>query len=253
MKKLYLIALIAGVLPFGTAGAQETDIFDDAAEDILGEDIQNIPQSNATKSTLSDFLVRKIPAAAARNINKAEKVHCYTVEYKTPDYDGYTMDDLAVKGSCGELSDAGQKLIKDNLFQSSIIYSNSVSNCEIAPKVMLRYIYGLDHTDVLLSYPCPSLTFFHGSNTVILNATPGSAIIEQIVGAYSKLEEKFYSPALLGQMVANGQPQTQAQKEMIRLNAPTSAPRKKWGNEALPEPQQQAPEQPQKSGWNRLK
>ncbi len=253
MKKLYLIALIAGILPFGTAGAQETDIFGDSAEDLLGEDIQNIPQSNAAKSTLSDFLERKIPAAAARNINKAEKVYCYTVDYKPQGYDGYTMDDLAIKGSCGELSSVGQKLIKDSLFQSSIIYSNSVSNCEIAPKVMLRYIYGLDHTDVLLSYPCPSLTFFHGSDTVILNATPGSAIVEQIVGAYSKLEEKFYSPALLGQMVANGQPQTQAQKEMIRLNAPTSTPRKKWGNEAPEETQPQPQQQPQRSGWNKLK
>lgn len=251
MKNLYLTALLCCVLPLANVSAQETDIFGDDGIDLLGEDVQDIPQSNAAKSTLSDFLARKIPAAAARNINKAEKVHCYTVEYKTPDYDGYTIDDLAVKGSCGELSDAGKKLIKDNLFQSSIIYSNSVSNCEIAPKIMLRYIYGLDHTDVLLSYPCPSLTFFHGSNTVILNATPGGAIIEQIVGAYAKLEEKYYSPALLGQMVANGQPQTQAQKEMIRLNAPTAAPRKKWEAEtpaAAPQP-----EQPKKSGWNRLK
>ncbi len=250
MKKLYLTALLCCLAPLWNADAQETDLFD-TGNDILGEEAKDVPQSNAAQFTLSDFLAHKIPQAAAHNINKAEKVHCYTVEYAPQGYDGYVMDDLAIKGACGELSAAGKKLIKDNLFQSSIIYSNSVAKCEISPKIMLRYIYGLDHTDVLLSYPCPSLTFFHGGSATILNATPGSAIIEQIVNAYSKLEEKFYSPALLGQMVANGQPQTQAQKEIIRLSAPTAAPRKKWETETSAAAPQ--PEQPKKSGWNKLK
>jgi hypothetical protein len=234
------------------AQAQEEDLFDTGV-DIMGDVPTDIPQSNASKDTLSEFLMHKMPLASARNINKAEKVYCYTVEYAPNEYDGYLMDDLAVKGSCGELSAAGQKLIKDALFQNSIIYSNSQANCQIAPKIMLRYVYGLDYTDVLLSYPCPSLTIFHGRDTTILNAAPGGAVVDQLVTAYSKLEEKFYSPALLGQMVANGQPQTQAQKEMIRLNAPTEAPRKKWDTETPAATQPTQPQQPAKSGWNRLK
>ena len=251
MNKLYFFAALCCISPFFYAQAQETDIFD-TGEDILGEEAADIPQSNASQATLSEFLERKLPSASARIINKAEKVYCYTVDYAGNDYDGYLMDDLAIKGSCGELSAEGQKLIKDNLFQNSIIYSNSVANCQISPRIMLRYVYGVDYTDVLLSYPCPALTFFHGRDATILNATPGSAIIEQITSAYSKLEEKFYSPALLGQMVANGQPQTQAQKEIIRLNAPTEAPRKKWGNET-PSAASEQPQQPKKSGWNKLK
>lgn len=249
MKKLYITLAVSLLLCPYTVQAQGEDLFDTGV-DIMGDDTMEIPQNPATKDTLSDFLAHKLPLASARNINKAEKVYCYTVEYATKDYDGYMIDDLAVKGSCGELSPVGQKLIKDNLFQNSIIYSNSVANCQISPKIVLRYIYGLDHTDVLLSHPCPSVTVFHGRDTTILNAAPGGAVIEQIVTAYSKLEEKFYSPALLGQMVANGQPQNQAQKEMIRLNAPTDTPRKKWDSNTQTETQQQ---QPAKSGWNKLK
>ena len=251
MKKLYLTAILSCVLPFSAAQAQEEDLFG-ADSDILGEESADLPQSNAAQATLSEFLSRKVPISTARNINKAEKVYCYTVEYAPTGYDGYMIDDLAVKGSCGELSEAGKKLIKDTFFQNSIIYSNSVANCEISPKIVLRYVYGLDYTDVLLSYPCPSLTFFHGRDTTILNATPGKTLLEQVTAAYGKLEEKFYSPALLGQMVANGQPQTQAQKEMIRLSAPTDAPRKKWGNDAPAETPAQ-PQQPAASGWNKLK
>lgn len=251
MKKLYLTAILSCVLPFSAAQAQEEDLFG-ADSDILGEESADLPQSNAAQATLSEFLSRKLPISTARNINKAEKVYCYTVEYAPTGYDGYMIDDLAVKGSCGELSEAGKKLIKDTFFQNSIIYSNSVANCEISPKIVLRYVYGLDYTDVLLSYPCPSLTFFHGRDTTILNATPGKTLLEQVTAAYGKLEEKFYSPALLGQMVANGQPQTQAQKEMIRLSAPTDAPRKKWGNDATAAAPAQ-PQQPAASGWNKLK
>lgn len=249
MKKLYLTAVLSCVLPLFAAEAQEEDLFG-MDEDILGEEAADIPQSN--EAALSEFLQRKLPLSAARNINKAEKVFCYTVEYAPAGYDGYMIDDLAVKGSCGELSAAGKKLIKDTLFQNSIMFSNSMANCDISPKIVLRYVYGLDYTDVLFSYPCPSLTFFHGRDFTILNAAPGKTVIEQIATAYGKLEEKFYSPALLGQMVANGHPQTQAQKEMIRLNAPAAAPRKRWGNDTPAETQPQA-QQPAKSGWNKLK
>ncbi len=249
MKKLYFTAVLCCILPFICANAQEEDMLS-ADADFLGEEALDIPQTSTSRETLADFLIRKIPLAAARNINKAEKVHCYTVDEAVNGYDGYLIDGLAVRGACGELSAEGRKLIKDNLFQSSIIYSDSVANCSITPRIMLRYIYGLDHTDVLLSYPCPSLTVFHDRSIVILNAAPGSVVVEQIINAYSKLEEKFYSPALLGQMVANGQPQNQAQKEIIRLNAPTDTPRKKWGTGTQTDTQ---PQQPKKSGWNKLK
>lgn len=255
MKKIFLLVLLSGLLPLYTAAAEE-DMFG-LDDDILGEAPAGPKTETSSDAVLSTYLANRIPAASARNINKAEKVYCYTVDYAPAGYDGYTIDDLAVKGSCGELSAEGRDLIKNALFQSNVAYSNSVANCQISPKIVLRYVYGLDHTDVLFSDTCPSLTFFHGRDITTINAAPGAAILEQIVKTYSSLEEKFYSPALLGQMVANGQPQTQAQKEIIRLSAPVEAPLKKWGNEPAAQPAQQQPEvpaaQPAKSGWNKLK
>lgn len=252
MKKFLLLLLAAGVIPLQNVRAEE-DMFG-LDEDIFGESADIATAEPVSKDVLSSYLSNRIPQASARNINKAEKVYCYTVDYAAADYDGYTIDDLAIKGSCGELSTEGRNLIKDVLLQNNSAYSNSVANCQIAPKIMLRYIYGLEHTDVLLSDTCPSLTFFHGRDVTTVNATPGAAIIEKIVGAYSGLEEKFYSPALLGQTVANGQPQTQAQKEIIRLNAPVEAPRKKWSNDAPASPKPEVePQRPQKPGWNKLK
>ena len=249
MKKSILCLLAACAFPFSPVYAEE-DMF--GIDDLLIEETSSVSVSTA-KDTLSSYLANRIPAATARNINKAEKVFCYTVDYAPANYDGYMIDDLAVKGSCGELSKEGRDLIKDTLFQSSAVYSNSKAGCQISPKIILRYVHGLEHTDVLISDTCPALTFFRGREITTVNAAPGAAVLEQIVKAYSGLEEKFYSPALLGQMVGNGQPQTQAQKEIIRLNAPAESPRKKWGNEsAEPDLQPTRPAKPQ-SGWNKLK
>ncbi|MBR3675544.1 MAG: hypothetical protein IKN71_00200 [Alphaproteobacteria bacterium] len=252
MKKFLLLLLASSALSFQDVRAEE-DMFG-VGEDILGESADISTPEPVAKDTLSSYLSNRITQASARSINKAEKVYCYTVDYAPAEYDGYTIDDLAVKGFCGELSTEGRNLMKEVLLQNNSAYSNSVANCQISPKIVLRYVYGLEHTDVLLSDTCPSLTFFHGRDITTVNATPGAAIIEKIVGAYTGLEEKFYSPALLGQTVGNGQPQTQAQKEIIRLNAPAEAPRKKWSNATPAENQpQEEPQQPKKSGWNKLK
>ena len=91
---------------------------------------------------------------------KAEKVFCYTVDYATADFDGYTMDDLAITGSCGELSADGRQLIKEMLLNNNLAFSSAKDNCNISPRVMLRYVNGIDSTDVLLSAPCHSCLLY---------------------------------------------------------------------------------------------
>jgi hypothetical protein len=124
----------------------------------------------------------------------------------------------------------------------------------MTPKIMLRYIYGIDSTDILLSSPNPSLTFFHGRDILTINATPGKDIIDQIIKAYSSLSEKFLSPALLGQMVPNGQVITQDQKEIVRKTYSTEN-LKKWNKPSNKEQETTQPEKkaPVKKGWNKLK
>ena len=250
MRMMYLTAFLAAISAISPAYAEE---------DIFGEDENSIfedttsQQDTKSKSYISSFLESRLPASMLLNIQKKEKIFCYIVDYATPSYEGYVVNDMAIKGYCGELSAEGEKLISDAVLKNTSLYSNSVDSCNVSPKFMLRYVNGIDHTDILFSNPCPSLTFFHGRDIVTINAAPGREIIEKIVNAYVGLNEKFLSPALLGQVVGNGQIITQDQKEIVRRLSPTEAPIKKWGTENE-EPKVSKPAaQPKTTGWNKLK
>lgn len=260
MKTLFFLAfsILFGSLSHIANAAD--DIFGDTNEsgDLFAadtssnlEDTKN--KNEPTEKVLSAFISSRIPASSAKNIDNAEKVFCYTVDYAATDYTGYTIDDLAITGSCGELSDEGRNLIKDMLLNNNLVFSSSSDNCNIAPRILLRYINGIDSTDILISAPCHSLTFFHGRDISTLNAAPGKNIVEQIVTTYSSLGEKFLSPALLGQMVPNGQVLTQDQKEIVRKIGTSSLP-KKWSNKpAQAKEDTEATPQPVRKGWNKLK
>lgn len=226
----------------------------DNANSLDGANTNTNAKTAATEKVLSAFISSRIPASSAKNIDNAEKVFCYTVDYAATDYTGYTIDDLAITGSCGELSDEGRSLIKDMLLNNNLVFSSSSDNCNIAPRILLRYINGIDSTDVLISAPCHSLTFFHGRDISTLNAAPGKNIVEQIVTTYSSLGEKFLSPALLGQMVPNGQVLTQDQKEIVR-KIDTGSSLKKWSSStpATAKEDTAATPQPVRKGWNKLK
>ena len=139
------------------------------------------------------------------------------------------------------------------LLNNNLVFSSSSDSCNIAPRILLRYINGIDSTDILISAPCHSLTFFHGRDISTLNAAPGKNIVEQIVTTYSSLGEKFLSPALLGQMIPNGQVLTQDQKEIVRKIGTSSSP-KKWSNKPVQTKEDtEATPQPVRKGWNKLK
>ena len=78
--------------------------------------------------------------------------------------------------------------------------------------------------------------------------------MEQIVTTYSALKEKFLSPALLGQMVPNGQVLTQDQKEIVRKINTIESP-KKWSKKQTKNTTAQTPAatKPAPKGWNKLK
>lgn len=256
IKKLLVLMLLILLTPMAVQAAEDAtdNLFEIDDDDVLSTPKQQ-KQPEIKTATLSDFLMQNMTAATALPINKAEKVFCYIVDYAEKGYEGYTIDGFAIKGYCGELSPEGKALISDTLFNSTSIYSKSKSDCRVSPKIMLRYVFGIDYTDVLLSHPCASLTFFHSGNIAIMNANPGEAVIAKIVEAYTSLSEDFRSPALLGQMVGSGVPQTQAQKDIILRNTPSKAPIKKWSNETPDESETPAESTAAKpaTGWNRLK
>ncbi len=229
----------------------ETDNDDIFSDTTAAASKQNTPTMN---KTLSAFISSRLPASSAKNIENAEKVFCYTVDYAQADYTGYTINDLAITGSCGELSADGKNLIKDMLLDNNLVFSTATDSCNINPRILLRYINGIDSTDILLSAPCHSLTFFHGRDISTLNAAPGKDIVEQIVTTYSSLSEKFLSPALLGQMVPNGQVLTQDQKEIVRKINTTESP-KKWNNNQPTATTTSTPAatKPAAKGWNKLR
>lgn len=259
MKKT--IFLLTAALICGTM--QQVYAADDDFEDGLGagdlfadeenDTVQNSKQEQQSTKTLSAFISSRIPASSAKNIENAEKVFCYTVDYAAADYTGYTIDDLAITGSCGELSNEGRNLIKDMVLNNNLVFSTAKDACNINPRILLRYINGIDSTDVLFSAPCHSISFFHGRDISTLNAAPGKNIVEQIVTTYSSLKDKFLSPALLGQMVPNGQVLTQDQKEMVRKINTSESP-KKWNSGTASAPAASSSDtQPTRKGWNKLK
>ena len=259
MKKT--IFLLTAALICGTM--QQVYAADDDFEDGLGAGdlfadeenatVQNSKQEQQSTKTLSAFISSRIPASSAKNIENAEKVFCYTVDYAAADYTGYTIDDLAITGSCGELSNEGRNLIKDMVLNNNLVFSTAKDACNINPRILLRYINGIDSTDVLFSAPCHSISFFHGRDISTLNAAPGKNIVEQIVTTYSSLKDNFLSPALLGQMVPNGQVLTQDQKEMVRKINTSESP-KKWNSGTASAPAASgADTQPTRKGWNKLK
>ena len=260
MKTLFFLAfsILLGSLSHNSNAAD--DIFGDTDDSgaLFASDTANSLDDTKDKKeqngkVLSAFISSRIPASSAKNIDNAEKVFCYTVDYAATDYTGYTIDNLTTTHSCGELSDEGRNLIKDMLLNNNLVFSSSSDSCNIAPRILLRYINGIDSTDILISAPCHSLTFFHGRDISTLNAAPGKNIVEQIVTTYSSLGEKFLSPALLGQMIPNGQVLTQDQKEIVRKIGTSSSP-KKWSNKPVQTKEDtEATPQPVRKGWNKLK
>ena len=258
----YLFFSICALFAFSAAA--EESFLDDMGLDFDSESSASTfseqkAEEPVNEKKLSSFISSRLPASAAKNIEKAEKVFCYTVDYPSAEYNGYTLNDMAITGSCGELSKDGIEIIKKAIMSNGMAFSTASDNCNIAPKIMFRYFNGVDSTDVLYSSPCHSLTFFHGQEIITLNAAPAREIIDEIVKAYSSLKEKFVSPALLGQMVGNGMVVSQNQKEMLRKTE--AAPDiKKWSTQkdvsAQTKSANESPASETKSapkGWNRLK
>ena len=204
-------------------------------EDILpiGSDgTGGLPSSRraSRQQSIIPFIISSLPkatsAAATNNIANAEQVFCYHVAKKPADFAGYTLDNFAVTGYCGELDIGATATTYEALFTQSPNIITAPAACAIEPRVMLRFVRGVDYTDVLLSSPCPSFTVFYAGRYTAFNIKQG--VIDDIISQFDKENQPINSPALLKTTVANGTADTDREAEIYEKKHRENAPVMNW-------------------------
>ncbi len=197
----------------------------------------------AQAQTILPNISHDIGAAATKNIEKAERLFCYHIANKPQNYNGYTIDNFAITGFCGILDPHLKDMLVEQLFSTnSNINFGNINNCTIEPRIMLRFVRGIDSTDVLLSNPCPSATIFYAGKVSTYNMKPATELLETITTAFNNTQTSFVSPALLNQLLPIGVVQTSEQRAAV--SAPEQAKRN-WSTGSSASPQKNG-------GWNSL-
>ena len=203
----------------------------------------------SVRAEVTPFIEQNLTGAALNNILNSEKVFCYTVEKATRGYTGYTLDTLALTGYCGQLKEEKSVFIKE-FFETPEHVLQKKDPCSIEPKIMLRFIRGVDATDVLFSDTCPSVTVFYGGKVQTFNEAPAKKSLEAVVKIFSAGRTDFVSPALLDEVMPNGVVLNDEQKALVNKQK-TAQPVRRWEKKNQPESAPKAQESAK--GWNRLK
>ncbi len=194
------------------------------------------------------YIKSLIPDTAAYNLSNSEQVFCYHIAKRPADYKGYTLDGMAITGFCGELDINQTTTAYEALFTQSPNIITSVADCRIEPRIMLRFIRGIDSTDVLLSSPCPSFTVFYAGKYKSFNIK--QAVIEDIIQQLTTSNTPFNSPALLGQTIANANPNTTEEEEILKKKQQDTEPIMNWKQQT--EQQSPEPAKQKTGGWGNL-
>ena len=249
MHKNYLAnaALVLSLLFSGIAAAQKAE----GVESFKQSRDAWRRQQNVTeeKKEITQKMRDTIPVNALRNITEAEQAFCYTVETPEDGYKGYLLDGMAVTGFCGILSKAEIQLFIDEFLRKEESVSNVVAQCIIQPRMILRFMRGVDYSDVLFSSPCNAFSVFYAGSITTFNISPASATENAIIEAYEKKKMAFVSPALLGQVLPIGVPQNDEQRALVKEKS-QQGPVRNWQTESKPTPK---PATEEKKGWNKLK
>lgn len=181
------------------------------------------------------------------NIENAEKIFCYEVDVRPDDYSGYTLDSMAVTGFCGVIKSEIKEQVLSQLFMNNKnVLFNVREECVIRPRIVLRFVKGIDATDVLLSSPCYSFTVYYPGSVNVFNAKPAAKIIDTLINTLDKNNVDFVSPALLNQLLPVGVPQTKEQRELVSKRPKAI---KNW---EVKKSEEKTTEKPESQGWNNL-
>lgn len=209
-------------------------------------------RKSSDKPDIIPYIKSNIQDNAANIIKSPEQVFCYRVAKRSANLNEYTLDNFALKGYCGELDIGKTATTYEALFTRGPNIITSQSSCRIEPRVMLRFVRGVDFVDLLLSSPCPSFTVFYAGKYRSFNIK--QAVIEDIIKLHEKTDEPFHSPALLKQTVANAKAETTADQEMIDKKQKELNPFLEMQNpeEKTPDVSTSSSSSKSSSGWGRL-
>lgn len=198
---------------------------------------------NPNNTVILEEISSAVGSSAVNNITNAEQIFCYQVANKPENYTGYTLDGLAIVGFCGIINTELKEMIVSELFMNpnNIIF-DVTDNCIIRPKIMLRFVRGVDSTDILLSSPCHAFAIFYGGKLNAFNAKPAAQIIDALVDPLIKGKVDFASPALFNQLLPIGVAQTDEQKQLLNKK---NEPLRNWQTK-------QESAEPRRGGWNKV-
>lgn len=199
------------------------------------------------------FIANAIPKVASQNISNPEQVFCYVVAKKDENYQGYTLNNYAITDYCGELDTSLITTSYEALFTQGPNIITAPSDCRIQPRIMLRFVRGVDITDVLLSSPCPSFTVFYAGRYKAFNVKQG--IINDLISQFEKNKTTFNSPSLINQFTGNGVPQNNTEAELLEKKKREIAPIISWQKKTSPKKEEESSSvnKPKKSGWGNVK
>ena len=175
------------------------------------------------------FIKKDLPEAAIYNIMNPEQVFCYYVAPRPKNYTGYTLDNRAITGFCGELNISQISTTYEALFTKSPNIKTTTADCKIVPEVIIRFVRGVDYTDVMLSSTCPSFTVFYAGKARPFNII--KKVIDDIIKQLTKTNEPFHSPALLKQTVPTAVAGTTAEEDLLAKKQKENKPLQEWKTE----------------------
>lgn len=159
-------------------------------------------QQNTSSLSILDNFSRTVAPAALSNIRNSETAFCYTVTSASGNYTGYTLDGYAVTGFCGILQENLKNILVQQLFATADnVNFAQQETCRQNPRIMLRFVRGVDYTDVLISAPCYVMSVFYAGEVSTFNFSSVSPIFDAIVSEFEKSRMDFSSPAAANQVI----------------------------------------------------
>lgn len=215
--------------------------------------------ANTTFSTkqrdIIPFIHNSIPPIASQILSNSEQVFCYTVTKRDADYSGYTLNNYAITGYCNELDASLLTTSYEALFTQGPNIITAPSDCRIEPRVILRFVRGVDNVDVLLSSPCPSFTVFYAGKYKSFNIKQG--IVNDLIKQFEKNKSTFNSPSLIKQVAGNGVPQNNTEAELLEKKKRETTPIISWQKKSTDTKEDSSSsttkDKPKKSGWGGIK
>ncbi|MBO7556069.1 MAG: hypothetical protein J6T72_01570, partial [Alphaproteobacteria bacterium] len=160
--------------------------------------------------------VEKSGRMAMKNIFEAEQVFCYEVFPTARGSNGYTLDGFPIRGFCGVLNKQVKDVITPFFFSNpEAVDFDKKEECAISPKLIMRFVRGIDFTDVMFSSPCNALIVFYAGRFNVYNYTPIAQKMDEIIKQMENLHEPFVSPALLNQLLPQGIVQNEQQRSLV--------------------------------------